>query len=261
MPKTVKPSTARAGQPLGSQAQNTAPAAGQVGAASVQLCAAPAGQPLGSRAQDTALGAEQHLAVSMQLCAAPAGQAGTLRHPVWWMNQWMQVCGPSASGISTSMFYFISPTATIQDLKKYHCKSECLASHTVMFLLRLDSKHKGMDPILKENASLLVRPRQEDQGLEPSSGAELPTGDASLKDVMERRGEDPDIVHVHVKSPGAKTRNVRMYKKGFSGLFDAYCRAESLEKQRFFLFRELNATETGQTPILVDGAVFHVLER
>lgn len=137
------------------------------------------------------------------------------------------------------------------------CKELSLGFQNVMVLLRLDPEHKGTDPILKENDSLLLQSRQEYQAREPSSGSQLPADDATLKALMELKGENPGIVCVHVKRPGAITRVIRMKTKNLHKLHDAYCEAESLDKRTFLLFRELNATETGESPMLADWVVFH----
>ena len=203
--KTAKQRGARAGQPLGSQAQDTAPAAGLVGAASMQLSTARAGQPLGS-------------------------QEFTYSH--------------------------VSPTTQVGDLTLSFCKQQSLDFNTVVVLLRLDPEHEGTDPILKENGSLFLQSRQQHQARELSSGSQ-PADDATLKELMELRGEKRGIVYVHVKRPGAMTRVVRMQSNRLYKLRDAYCEAESLDKRTVVLFRELNATETGESPILDDWVVFH----
>ena len=234
--KTAKQRGARAGQPLGSQAQETAPAAGQVGAASMQLSTARAGQPPGSQAQETAPAAGQVGAASMQLSTARAGQP---------------------PGSQEFTYYHVSPTTQVGDLTLSLCKKLSLDFETVMVLLRLDSEHKGTDPILKENGSLLLQSRQQHQARELSSGSQLPADDATLKELMELRSEKPGIVYVHVKRLGAITRVFRMKSNRLSKLLDAYCEQESLDKRTVILFRELNATETGESPILVDPVVFH----
>ena len=255
--KTAKQRGARAGQPLGSQAQDTAPAAGQVGAASMQLSTARAGQPLGSQAQDTAPAAGRVGAASMQLSTARAGQAGAPTNEGWRPNIWVKVQAGSASGGEGFTYYHVSPTTQVGDLTLSLCKKLSLDFETVMLLLRLDSEHKGTDPILKENGSLLLQSRQQHQARELSSGSQLPADDATLKELMELRSEKPGIVYVHVKRLGAITRVFRMKSKRLSKLLDAYCEQESLDKRTVILFRELNATETGESPILVDPVVFH----
>ena len=225
--KTTKQSAARVGQPLGSQAQATAPAAGRVGAA------------------------------SMQLSTARAGQAGAPTNEGWRPNIWVKVQAGSASGGEGFTYQHVSPTTQVRDLKRSLCEKLSLDFQTGMVLLWLDPEHKGTDPILKENDSLLLQSRQEDQAREPSSGSQLPADDATLKALMELRGENPGIVYVHVKRPGAMTRVVRMKSKHLSKLRDAYCAEESLDKRTVLLFRELNDTETGESPILVDRVVFH----
>jgi|SaaInlV_125m_DNA_1040241.scaffolds.fasta_scaffold16006_3 hypothetical protein len=226
-PKIAKQSAARAGQPLGSQAQDTAPAAGRVGAA------------------------------SMQLSTARAGQAGAPTNEGCRSNIRVKVQAGSASGGEGFTYYDVSPTAQVGDLTLFLCTELSLDLQTVMVLLRLDPEHKGTDPILKENDSLLLQSRQEDQAREPSSGSQLPADDATLKTLMELRGENPGIVYVHVKRPGAITRVIRMKRKHLHKVLDAYCEAESLDKRTFLLFRELNATETGESPMLADWVVFH----
>ena len=225
--KTAKQRGARAGQPLGSQAQDTAPAAGRVGAA------------------------------SMQLSTARAGQAGAPTNEGWRPNIWVKVQAGSASGGEGFTYYHVSPTTQVGDLTLSLCKKLSLDFETVMVLLRLDSEHKGTDPILKENGSLLLQSRQQHQARELSSGSQLPADDATLKELMELRSEKPGIVYVHVKRLGAITRVFRMKSKRLSKLLDAYCEQESLDKRTVILFRELNATETGESPILVDPVVFH----
>ena len=225
--KTAKQRGARAGQPLGSQAQDTAPAAGRVGAA------------------------------SMQLSTARAGQAGAPTNEGWRPNIWVKVQAGSASGGEGFTYYHVSPTTQVGDLTLSLCKKLSLDFETVMLLLRLDSEHKGTDPILKENGSLLLQSRQQHQARELSSGSQLPADDATLKELMELRSEKPGIVYVHVKRLGAITRVFRMKSKRLSKLLDAYCEQESLDKRTVILFRELNATETGESPILVDPVVFH----
>ena len=76
--------------------------------------------------------------------------------------------------------------------------------------------------------------------------------------LIELTDVDPGIVCFHVKRAGAETRTVRVHSMHpLSKSIDAYCECQNLDKNNYVFLRELKATDTGYSPVLVNGAVLH----